>query len=214
MQNLFCANTVRTTRLKTLSIFYILLVSYLLIPKNIFTQGNNLRFESITINDGLSQGTIRCILHDSKGFMWFGTQDGLNRYDGHSFKIFRNEINNPNSISSNNTTCIDEDVDGNLWVGTLNGVNKFERNSYRFVQYFSSKEIHDDKFSNTIYSILASKTDPVIWYSNRQGLFELNYRTGKSTRYQYNEWNKKDGNINKIFQYDKNTTGHYKRYFF
>jgi signal transduction histidine kinase/ligand-binding sensor domain-containing protein len=205
MQNLFCSNTVKIVQSKILRIFYVLLVLYIFIPKNIFAQENNIRFESITINDGLSQGTIRCILHDSKGFMWFGTQDGLNRYDGNAFKIFRNEINNPYSISSNNTTCIDEDIEGNLWVGTLNGLNKFERDTYKFIQYSFSKKTHDDKFSNTIYSLLTSKTDHTIWYSNRQGLFELNYKTGKSTRYQYNEWNKKDGYINKIFQYDKNT---------
>jgi signal transduction histidine kinase/ligand-binding sensor domain-containing protein len=205
MQNMICTNTEKKSHLKILSIFCVLLAINIFFSENIFAQENNLRFESITINDGLSQGTIRCILHDSKGFMWFGTQDGLNRYDGYSFKIFRNEINSPYSISGNYITCIDEDIHGNLWIGTLNGLNKFERNSYRFIKYSPSKETHDDAFSNTIYSVLTSKTDQIIWYSNRQGLFELNYKTGKSTRYQYNEWNKKDGNINKIFQYDKNT---------
>lgn len=80
--------------------------------------------ESITIDDGLSQGYISTILQDSKGFMWFGTLGGLNRYDGYDFKVYQFQPNERNSLSGNNISAVYEDQDGFIWVGTWGqGVN-------------------------------------------------------------------------------------------
>ena len=85
------------------------------------------RFQQFNVEDGLSQGTIRCIVQDHKGFIWIGTNDGLNRFDGIEFKIFRHDPENRCSLSSNVVTCLHEDRDGVLWVGTDRGLNGYDR---------------------------------------------------------------------------------------
>ena len=86
-------------------------------------QDINLRFQHITTEQGLSQNTIDCIMQDSRGFMWFGTWNGLNRYDGYNFLVFKSE-NRQQGLSNNFIYSICEDNDGNIWAGTKNGLNK------------------------------------------------------------------------------------------
>src|SRR6185437_7869241 len=78
-------------------------------------------FTALTSRDGLSQSTVNCIFRDSYGFLWFGTQDGLNRYDGYSFTIYRHDAANPRSIADNQIKSIIEDDEHRLWIGTLGG---------------------------------------------------------------------------------------------
>src|SRR2546423_15500876 len=73
------------------------------------------------IDQGLSNNSVRCIYQDKKGFMWFGTYDGLNRYYGYEFKIFRNSFKNNQSLINNWINAIGEDTKGNLWIGTRQG---------------------------------------------------------------------------------------------
>jgi len=74
----------------------------------------DLRFKHLTNNDGLSQNLVLAITQDRDGYMWFGTKDGLNKYDGYQFTIFQNQPNNPNSISSNYISVLFVDSDGKL----------------------------------------------------------------------------------------------------
>lgn len=80
-----------------------------------------IHFRHLTIDDGLSQNAVLSIIQDSHGYMWFGTKDGLNRYDGYNFKIFQNDPRDSSTISSNYVTAAFEDKKGVIWVGTLNG---------------------------------------------------------------------------------------------
>ncbi|MCP4410783.1 MAG: hypothetical protein GY807_24195, partial [Gammaproteobacteria bacterium] len=75
-------------------------------------------FERITVEQGLSQGTIYCILQDRRGFLWFGTQGGLNKYDGYGFTVYQADPNNPHSVGSNEVVALHEDHEGRLWIGT------------------------------------------------------------------------------------------------
>ena len=75
----------------------------------LFLSAQSYYFRNYQVNDGVSSNTITCIMQDSKGFMWFGTRNGLNRFDGTSFKIFRNDVNDPQSIGSNSILCLYED---------------------------------------------------------------------------------------------------------
>ena len=86
----------------------------------------NLKFTHLTTNDGLSQGYVVAILQDHRGFMWFGTRDGLNRYDGNAFVVYKNNPNDPSSLSSNFIQDLMEDDHGYLWIATNTGVNKFD----------------------------------------------------------------------------------------
>ncbi len=90
--------------------------SYILIA-----QTSSIRFNRLTIKQGLSQSTINCILQDENGFMWYGTQDGLNKYDGYEFTEYKHRLNKQNSLSHSFITSLHEDKQGGVWVGTQNG---------------------------------------------------------------------------------------------
>lgn len=75
-------------------------------------------FKNLSVQNGLSQNTVNAILQDKQGFMWFGTKDGLNRYDGLSFRQFKHDGRSQRSIGNNFITALYEDAEGNIWVGT------------------------------------------------------------------------------------------------
>ena len=79
----------------------------------------NILFDHLTSVDGLSQGSVTCILQDRQGFMWFGTQDGLNRYDGYTMKIFKSDPEDSTSLGENFIVSLTEDRSGVLWIGTV-----------------------------------------------------------------------------------------------
>ncbi|WPU96109.1 two-component regulator propeller domain-containing protein [Mucilaginibacter sabulilitoris] len=86
----------------------------------------------IGIDQGLSNNSVRCIYQDHKGFLWFGTYDGLNRYDGYSFKIFRNKFKDTGSLINNYIFSITEDEQSNMWIGTHGGVCIYNNLSGKF----------------------------------------------------------------------------------
>ncbi|MGL4774028.1 MAG: ligand-binding sensor domain-containing protein, partial [Clostridium sp.] len=100
----------------------------------------SVNFKNITIEDGLSQGTAETLLQDKDGYIWIGTNDGLNKYNGYDFTVFRNDKENPNSLSNNYIIDIKEDIDGSLWVGTLDGVSKTTDSGYTFKNYNTGEE--------------------------------------------------------------------------
>ena len=116
-----------------------LLVSVLLILTSnktfAFNNDLNVNFKSITIEDGLSQGSVSSIIQDSKGYIWIGTRDGLNKYNGNSFKIYKYSNNDTNSISGNMITDIKEDKQGNIWVGTTTGLSKINVENDKITRY-------------------------------------------------------------------------------
>ena len=101
-----------------------------------FAPGSFVRFEHLTSEDGLSQNAGLAIFQDSRGYLWIGTQDGLNRYDGYSFKIYKHDPDNLNSISYNSILSIAEDKNGSLWIGTWGGgLNRFDPATETFIRY-------------------------------------------------------------------------------
>src|SRR5215208_8405867 len=86
-----------------------------------FAPGSIVRFEHLTGEDGLSQNAGLDIFQDSLGYLWIGTQDGLNRYDGYSFKVYKHDPDDEYSISHNSILTIAEGADGALWIGTWGG---------------------------------------------------------------------------------------------
>ena len=140
-----------------------------------------LRFERIGNKQGLSQSTILKIFQDKKGFIWFATRDGLNKYDGYNFTIYRHVFNNPNSLSSSNISCITEDYDGNLWIGTADGgVNKMDKDSGNFIHFRQTDDRMDISKLN-ISSITVSKNNQIWAASYKNGLinFDNNHKTIK-----------------------------------
>src|SRR5581483_5370750 len=92
----------------------LLVMLFLAIPFAGMTQNQNLKFEHFGTREGLSQVNVNCIIQDSRGFMWIGTRNGLNRYDGYKFITYRYDSNNQNSISNNMINDLAEDRDGDI----------------------------------------------------------------------------------------------------
>ncbi len=120
----------------------------------------NPRFEHITIDDGLSQGLVWTIHQDRRGFMWFGTKDGLNRYDGYNFVVFRHDPFDSTTISGNSVTAIFEDSRGKLWFGTQNsGLNCFDPATETFHRFKHDPENLNSLSSNFVTAICEAQ-DP------------------------------------------------------
>ncbi len=97
-------------------------------------------FGQIDNTKGLSNSSVNCIFQDSQGLLWIGTWDGLNRYDGNSFRIYRPEPDNKNSLSNQVILKIGEDSAGQLWVLTMHGINRYNKTTDTFTRYYFSKD--------------------------------------------------------------------------
>lgn len=115
---------------------------FILLNVLVVAQNSTLRFQHININDGLSLSSVYCVFRDSKGYMWFGTEDGLNRFDGYHFEIFRSDINNSNSICYKWIESIAEDSQGHLWFGSRKGLSCYNPARDVFVNYSSYSQYH------------------------------------------------------------------------
>lgn len=107
----------------------------------------------MNFDDGLSDNNLSAILQDQKGFIWFGTKDGLNRYDGYNFQVFKNDPNDKYSISNNTVECIYEDKNGDLWIGTFGGLNKLEKETGHFLNHNNHEPFKFNKLQEDIYDI-------------------------------------------------------------
>ncbi len=139
-------------------------------------------FEHYVVRDGLSQSSVTSIMQDRDGFLWFGTLDGLNRFDGYGFTIFRNNPLDPSSLSDNRTTCIFEDRRRNLWVGTYSGLNLLPRGERRFQSWFSRPGNEHTLSADRITAIREDR-DGSLWIGTVNGLNHFDPATGNVQRY-------------------------------
>ena len=98
--------------------------------------GRNYQFKRITTEDGLSQNIVRTVIQDRFGYMWIGTDGGLNRFDGDGFILYENDADDPTSLSSNQVWAILETRDGSMWIGTDDGLNRLNPGSRDFTRFF------------------------------------------------------------------------------
>ena len=139
--------------------------------------GNVVRFERLSSTDGLSQNAGLVIFQDSRGYLWFGTQDGLNRYDGYAFKIFKHDPDDANSISYNSILAMEEDRAGFLWIGTWGGgLNRFDPVTESFVRYRHDPE-NSRSLSNDTVTGITLDSQGNLWVATLDGLNRLNANT-------------------------------------
>lgn len=143
-------------------------------------QYEDYRFSHLTVDDGLSQSNVVCILQDSRGFMWFGTFNGLNRYDGYNFEVFQHQSEDPYSISHNFISSLYEDHTNILWVGTPDGLNYYDRSTNRFIT-FEHDPNNPESISDNSIEVIFEDSQNRLWigtgfgglnrYNRESGIF-------------------------------------------
>jgi signal transduction histidine kinase/ligand-binding sensor domain-containing protein/DNA-binding response OmpR family regulator len=149
--------------------FFILIIAFLL-SANLFSQ--SIYFNHLTTQDGLSNNNVYDVIQDRLGFLWFATEDGLNRFDGYDFKVFRNDSDNQNSISDNSVWVLKEDRKGFIWIGTKNGwLNFYDPVSDKFRKWKIESDVQKENAITYIYE----DSKGLIWVGTyRSGLYRLN----------------------------------------
>jgi len=165
--------------LKSHSLWFILpiliFLAGLYVPTPATAQTSALRFTHLASEQGLSNNMVRSILQDSQGFMWFGTQDGLNKYDGYTFTVYRHRRSDPDSLSNSGITALYQDRTSTLWIGTAVGLDSFTGGAARFTHYPAVGEqvgaIYED-------------TAGTLWIGTEgAGLFRYDRATGQFIQY-------------------------------
>ncbi len=133
------------------------------------SQTENLRFQHLTTEDGLSEGVVYCILQDTKGFLWFGTNDGLDRYDGYSITAFKNKPYDSLSLIGSQVITLLEDKYGGFWVGTQKGLHRFDSETETFQRYQHHPQKPTSITQNDIHS-LCEDSSGNIWIGTGNGL--------------------------------------------
>jgi signal transduction histidine kinase/CheY-like chemotaxis protein/ligand-binding sensor domain-containing protein len=178
---------------------------FLLLPSfTLFAQYKNIKFDHLGIREGLSHSNVKGILQDRDGMMWFSTHDGLNKYDGYKFTVYRNVPDDESSLSHNNLWRIIEDRNGNIWVATWGGgVNMLDRKTEKFVRYRHDPNNTNSISEDFVYCIFEDDEGNIWIGTNNGGLNLLDVNTKKITRFRYNDNDPTsiaDNEIRDIFQ--------------
>ncbi len=134
----------------------ILSALFLLPPTSyLFAQRIIPSFETLNVNEGLTQSSVYAIHQDRFGYMWVGTADGLNRYDGAHFNVYNHNIDKiENSIGSNVIQAISEDQNGNIWINTIGGISRYQKTTGKFFRYFykntTAKKVTENEYKLAI----------------------------------------------------------------
>ena len=159
-------------RFFTFLVIQLLFLSDQTLPQS-YNPKENIRFNHITKEDGLSDSFDWCILKDRKGFMWIGTSDGLDRYDGRGFKLFKYSPDDVNSLGANTIRALYEDKSGILWVGTEGGgLNRYNSAQESFTRFTNDPKNPTSLSSNVVTSIYEDKSG-TLWVGTRDGGLNL-----------------------------------------
>ena len=139
-----------------------------------------LRFEHLSVDQGLAQESVLAIVQDRDGFMWFGSQAGLSRFDGYRVVVYRHELDNPKSLVNNWIRVLHVDARGDLWIGTDGGIDRFDPNTNSFIHYFPHEAVRRGNGNRHIRAITDDGAGG-LWVATSDGLQHLNTSTGKFT---------------------------------
>lgn len=148
------------------------------------SQSNRLQFKHLTTDDGLTSSSVNCILQDEKGFIWIGTYDGLNRYDGINFVGFGNDPADTNSLYDNIVLALKEDHEHNLLIGTTRGLSIYNKKEDRFINYLISKSSPLRGIVCTVRCIAVDSLSN-IWLATHIGLFYFDRQNNKVIQYNH-----------------------------
>ena len=142
-------------------LFLVLIFTFIKVNITYANISESINFNNITIEDGLSQSTVETMIQDSRGYIWIGTNDGLNRYNGYEFKQYKHDKYNTNSIINNYIVHIAEDKAGYIWVSTLKGISKINPDTDEIKNYYSDAA-NGNLSNNNIWQILCTNDNKII----------------------------------------------------
>jgi len=172
-------------KFKSLFLLLLLSVSAMLLSANeLLAQNKVIKFSSLTIEDGLSQSDVKSIVKDHSGFMWFSTDDGLNRYDGYNFTVYKHNSKNPHSLPANDVTHLFTDKQGNLWIGSGGGLSLYNYDTDNFTTFKSNKN-DENTLSDPDVAYIFQDSRGRIWVAGYSGLNLFNVKTKRVKRFLY-----------------------------
>lgn len=142
-------------------------------------------FDSLTLEEGLSNLSVSSIQQDSKGFLWFGTQSGLNRYDGYEFTQYNHDIFDENSLPHGLVQSLFIDENDIIWIGTYNGISRFDPSKSEFTNY-EYLQNNENSLSNNIVTAIVKDHRGYLWIATLGGLNKFDTESGLFTRYLHN----------------------------
>ena len=153
----------------------------------IFAQKRDIQFEQLTIDDGLSANTVLSLLQDSRGFLWIGTYNGLNKYDGYNFIVYNNSPDDSSSISDNQIRSLCEDSNGDIWIGIWEGgLNKFNRATEKFTRYEHNPNDRASISPGGIFALSFDKSGNLWLGTQKSGVDYFDLKTGIFHHYKHN----------------------------
>lgn len=164
-----------------------------------YCQYSDPSFIHISTDIGLSQNHVSSICKDNKGFMWFATEEGLNKYDGYKFEVYKNDRDNPHTLSDNYVNEVYEDSHGNIWAGTTNGLNKFNKKEGTFTRYLynagiSVRHVFEDSRKR-------------LWLGTNNGMALFNATDGRFTWFKNDAGNPRSLSENTVFAITEDKDG-------
>lgn len=184
------------------------LIAGLLLTSQVLAQTPSIRFSSLSLEDGLSQTTITAVAQDQSGFMWFGTQDGLNRYDGYKFVHLKHDPQDPTSLRSDSILALHLDPDGNLWVGTEGGgLSRWDAVAESFVHY-TQQDGAPEGFGRERIRVITRDKNGILWLgSHESGLYSFNEKTAQWQQFLTDPEDAKSLSDNRIRAIHEDRTG-------
>jgi ligand-binding sensor domain-containing protein/signal transduction histidine kinase len=180
--------TVRATSCRCVLLFFLAVLGMLAatLSKDAGAAQRSLRFERLSVDDGLSQHSVINILQDRQGFIWFGTQAGLHRFDGYRMAVYRNDTNDPGSIPDNYVSASYEDPQGHLWFGTKGGLARHDPATGRFQRHALT-----DEGRSVLRSVVAIVPGPdgALWLATTDGVVRFDPATGRHRSYVHDQEN-------------------------
>jgi signal transduction histidine kinase/ligand-binding sensor domain-containing protein/DNA-binding response OmpR family regulator len=153
-------------------------------PAYLYAQNNNsYQFSHLDITNGLSDNQVNCIYKDEKGFMWFGTTSGLNRYDGNTFKVFKRDAKDPNSLAENHVMGIAEGPDKKLWIFTHSDLSIYDPTVERFSNNVAAELARYKIAANSITRVRKDKQGEFWFAIDKKGLYRYNPKNKKTVFY-------------------------------
>jgi ligand-binding sensor domain-containing protein len=166
-----------------------------------------IRFGRLITEDGLSGDQAYHIAQDRYGFMWVGTADGLNRYDGADVKVYRHDPDDPNSLSHNLVRTVMADQNGDLWIGTWGGgLNQYDSEIDAFIRYQHETDNPHSLSSNIVRTVYEDRAG-VIWVGTMGGLEKFDREQGKFTRYHHDPGDSNSLSNNMVWSVFEDSTG-------